>query len=205
MPIMIFTMLVVLVVAAAVIAVVVMGMQGTGREQHPEIADAMARTARHLNGEGNPPRALVAIFNEADEVSDIDVKQIPGRLRSMASARSARSARSAASANPPERDAVAQVATAEEAAPEGLVPEVAEPSTAVTQALSASPQAEIVAESYGVPGDTVPREAIAEALLAEAPATPTADPYGVLGSTPPGGVQGDTVVRVRLPEPDQQG
>lgn len=200
MPIMIFTMLVVLVVAAAVIAVVVMGMQGTGRDQHPEIADAMARTARHLNGEGQPPRALVAIFNEADEVSDLNVKQIPGRIRSMASARSARSARSAASArsassaNPPEMDAVT----------EGLDPEVAEPATFVSEALAASPQVTVVEESYGVPGDTVPREAIAEALLAEAPATPTADPYGVLGSTPPDAVQGDTVVRVRLPEPDQQ-
>ena len=46
MPIMIFTMLVVLVLAAGVIAVVVMGMEGTGRTKHPEIAEAMQRTAR---------------------------------------------------------------------------------------------------------------------------------------------------------------
>ena len=57
MPIMILTLLVVLVLAVVIIAVVVMGMEGTGKERHPEIANAMARTARHLNGEGEPPKA----------------------------------------------------------------------------------------------------------------------------------------------------
>lgn len=113
MPAVIFTMLIVLGVAAGIIAVVVMGMEGTGRARHPEIADAMARTARHLNGEGRPPRGLTQLFDEIDEVnaSDFDPRQIPGRLKSSiasvrtaVSARSATSARSAASA--PELDLI---------------------------------------------------------------------------------------------------
>lgn len=68
MPAVIFTMLVILGIAAVVIAIVVMGMEGTGRSKHPELADAMARTARHLNGEGAPPRGLRMLFDEADDV-----------------------------------------------------------------------------------------------------------------------------------------
>lgn len=98
MPAVVFTMLVILVLAAAVIAVVVMGMEGTGKEQHPEIAHAMARTARHLNGEAEPPKGLVMFF---DEVSDVpvpdlkDLRSVPGKIRSLRSARSAASASSA--------------------------------------------------------------------------------------------------------------
>ncbi len=100
-------MLVILGLAAAVIAVVVMGMEGTGRTKHPEIADAMARTARHLNGEGQPPRGLMMLFDEVNEVSavDLDPRKVSGRIKeSLASARSARSAASAASADVPEDD-----------------------------------------------------------------------------------------------------
>jgi hypothetical protein len=94
MPIMIFTMLVVLVLAAAIIAVVVMGMEGTGRSgKHPEIAEAMARTARHLNGEGEPPRRPSCLFDEIDEVGDINVRDLPDKL-----AQPARPPASAASA-----------------------------------------------------------------------------------------------------------
>ena len=98
MPAVVFTMLVILVLAAAIIAVVVMGMEGTGKEQHPEVANVMARTARHLNGEAEPPKGLVMFF---DEVSDVpvpdlkDLKSVPGRIRSLRSARSAGSASSA--------------------------------------------------------------------------------------------------------------
>ena len=53
MPIMIFTMLVVLVLAAGVIAVVVMGMEGTGRTKHPEIAEAMQRGVEPGSEEAN--------------------------------------------------------------------------------------------------------------------------------------------------------
>ncbi|MFT3877717.1 MAG: hypothetical protein QM708_15045 [Propioniciclava sp.] len=96
MAVMIFTMIVVMVLAVGVIAVVTMGLEGAGSRQHPEIADAMAKTARHLNGEGAPPRALVALVDEIDEVPDM--RELPRRLRSSLSARSARSAASSASA-----------------------------------------------------------------------------------------------------------
>lgn len=154
MPIMIFTMVVVLALAAVVIAAVAMGMEGAGRSQHPEIADAMAVTARHLNGEGEPPRALVALFDEIDEVPEIDVRQIPGRLRS---AVSARSARSASSANAPEPTAaVATAAPVTDDDPYGL--------------------------TDAAVGDTRPRpDALA---MLDAPASDPAvdDPYGVWGS-----------------------
>lgn len=115
MPAVVFTMLVILGLAAAVIAVVVMGMEGTGRAKHPEIADAMARTARHLNGEGEPPRGLLMLFDEVNEVSaaDLDPRKVPTRIKeSIASARTARSAVSAASADAPEADETAPTAAA---------------------------------------------------------------------------------------------
>lgn len=103
---MIFTLLLILLIAGVIIAIVVMGMEGTGRQSHPEIAQVMAKTAKHLNGDGEPPAALVTLFDEIDEVPPLDVREIPGRLRSAASsarssvsARSARSATSATSAS----------------------------------------------------------------------------------------------------------
>ncbi len=105
MPATIFAMLVILAVAAAIIAVVVMGMEGQGRDQHPEIADAMARTARHLNGEADPPRGLVALFDEIEEVPELNIRELPARIREKRSARSAPSAsgeRDEAQADEPE-------------------------------------------------------------------------------------------------------
>lgn len=195
MPAMIFTMLVVLVLAAAIIAVVVMGMEGTGRKQHPEIAEAMARTARHLNGEGEPPKALVQLFDEIDEVPDLNVRDIPDRLRSLRSAASARSALSAGSANAPE----------DSTAPEGAVTadtaDVAEPDEVWAPA-EAAPEASEVDDSAA--------QAMSEALAAPAADPAVDDPYGVVGTTGPeqdasveqAEVLGDTVVRVRLPEGD---
>ena len=101
MPAVIITMLVILLVAAAIIAIVAMGMQGHAREVNPELADAMETTARHLNGDAQPPRGLVTIFGEIDELPSADLRDIPARIRSM---RSARSAASATSASIPEAD-----------------------------------------------------------------------------------------------------
>ncbi len=188
MPVMIFTMLIVLVLAAAVIAVVVMGMEGTGRKQHPEIAEAMARTARHLNGEGEPPKALVQLFDEMDEVPDLNVRELPGKLRSLrsaASARSAWSARSATSANPPE----AEDEDDRVWAPEESAPEASEVDESAAREMSAALDAPVVTDPEA------------------------ADPYGVWGAAdaeqePPvevEGADGDTIVRVRLPEGDPRG
>lgn len=102
MAVMIFTMIVVMVIAVGVIAAVVMGMEGAGSAQHPELAEAMARTARHLNGEAAPPRALVALVDEMDEVPELSVRALPAKIRSAASSLSARSAASATTADPDE-------------------------------------------------------------------------------------------------------
>ena len=98
MPAVIITMLVILLLAAAIIAVVAMGMQGHARDVNPELADAMERTARHLNGEAEPPRGLRVLLDEFDELPSPDLKEIPARIRSFRSARSAASAASATSA-----------------------------------------------------------------------------------------------------------
>lgn len=140
MPIMILALLAVLVLAVVVIAIVVMGMEGTGREKHPEIAHAMARTARHLNGEGEPPKALLTLFDEAAEVPQIDVRELPNRIRSM---RSARSAASSASADVPEEFS-AQPAT--EPGAEPLAASEADEVEAATETVEA-------AQAPGTPAD----------------------------------------------------
>lgn len=98
MPTVIFVMLVILVLAIAVIAMVVMGMEGQGRHRAPEMAHALAKTAAHLNGEADPPRGLITFFEEAEEGAE-DLKSLPDRIRSRASARSAHTASSARSAS----------------------------------------------------------------------------------------------------------
>lgn len=207
MLVMVFTMLGVLAIAAGVIAVVVMGMEGTGRQQHPEIAQAMARTARHLNGEGAPPRALVQLFDEIDEVGELNVRDLPEKIRSLgsaataASARSARSAwsalsaRSAASANPPE----GVVGLGDEPAldpvvdPEhGAEAEAQDESDVEAWAPSvAAPEASDVDESAA--------QQMSAALDAQVVDDPVeADPYGVLGAGDVAPAPDDTVVRVHL-------
>lgn len=95
MPAVIVTMLVVLLIAAAVIAIVAMGMQGHAREVNPDLASALEKTGRHLNGDAEPPKGLVVLFDEIDELPKADLKELPARIRSMRSARSASSAVSA--------------------------------------------------------------------------------------------------------------
>ncbi|MBK9697090.1 MAG: hypothetical protein IPO80_06730 [Propionibacteriaceae bacterium] len=57
-------MIVILAIALAVIAIVAVGMQGNLADRAPEIAHVMANTARHLNGDAQPPRGLVEFFDE---------------------------------------------------------------------------------------------------------------------------------------------
>ena len=207
MLVMVFTMLGVLAIAAGVIAVVVMGMEGTGRQQHPEIAQAMARTARHLNGEGEPPRALVQLLDEVDEVGDINMRELPEKLRSLgsaataASARSARSAwsalsaRSAASANPPE----GVVGLGDEPA----VDPADDPEREAEAAAEAEADVEAWAPSVAAPEASDVDESAAQqmsaALDAQVVDDPVeADPYGVLGAGDVAPAPDDTVVRVHL-------
>jgi hypothetical protein len=55
-------MVLILVLALGVCAVVVMGTQGAGKEKAPQIASAFAETARHLNGDAEPPESLVSLL-----------------------------------------------------------------------------------------------------------------------------------------------
>lgn len=202
MPAVIFTMLVILGLAAAVIAVVVMGMEGTGRARHPEIADAMARTARHLNGEGQPPRGMMLLFDEMHDVSaaDLDPRKVPGRIkRSIASARSAASASSAASAPVPETPPTSETSPGtEEATIPRRVPQPPSDATIPQDEVRAwlDSDAEEIAwlpDSANDDGD--PRERAADDVARALAAPPTEefdDPYGVAGSS------GETVVHVDL-------
>jgi hypothetical protein len=62
-------MALILALALAVCAVVVMGTQGTGRDKAPQLANAFAETAKHLNGDAEPPESLVNLLsrNQDDE------------------------------------------------------------------------------------------------------------------------------------------
>jgi len=51
-------MAVVLVLAAAVVGVVVVGLEGRGSDRAPKVAHRLERAGRHLNGEADPPRQL---------------------------------------------------------------------------------------------------------------------------------------------------
>lgn len=63
------------IAAAAVIAgVVIMGMQGRGKSNHPRLAHKFARFAQALNGEGEPPRHLGRVFDPAGRDNHLAVK-----------------------------------------------------------------------------------------------------------------------------------
>lgn len=55
-------MLVMLIAAIAVTAVVAVGLRGRGRGRAPEIANFLARTARHLNGDAQAPKRVAHLF-----------------------------------------------------------------------------------------------------------------------------------------------
>ncbi|MGC4154959.1 MAG: hypothetical protein QM628_18215 [Propionicimonas sp.] len=59
-------MLVILGIALAIIAIVAIGMQGNPRPSasQPKVRKAMARTAKHLNGEAPPPPGLVSFLDD---------------------------------------------------------------------------------------------------------------------------------------------
>ena len=61
-------MVVILAVAIGIVAIVAMGMQGAGRDKVPELDNVMAETARHLNGDAEPPGRLVEFFEEIPDV-----------------------------------------------------------------------------------------------------------------------------------------
>ncbi len=61
MLVLVVAMFVILADAASTLALVLVGMEGRGWRQAPQLARQMRRVARHLNGEGRPPRRLQAL------------------------------------------------------------------------------------------------------------------------------------------------
>lgn len=59
----VISLVLIVALALGVIAVVVMGTQGAGKDKAPAIANAFAETARHLNGDAEPPEGLVALLS----------------------------------------------------------------------------------------------------------------------------------------------
>lgn len=70
MPIVFIVMLLIVLVALGVCAVVAMGMQGAGRDRAPELANVLAKTARHLNGDADPPQALLHLIDPSVKDED---------------------------------------------------------------------------------------------------------------------------------------
>ena len=58
----IVAMIVILVIVACTVGLVLLGMEGRGKDRAPKLADRMARAAQHLNGDGEPPSRLVKLI-----------------------------------------------------------------------------------------------------------------------------------------------
>ena len=46
----------------SIVGVVLLGMEGRGKQRAPRLADRMARAAEHLNGDGEPPARLIKLI-----------------------------------------------------------------------------------------------------------------------------------------------
>ena len=55
-------------IALCVIAIVAVGMRGSLSDKAPDFANMMANTARHLNGDAEPPQGLVDFFEEIPDI-----------------------------------------------------------------------------------------------------------------------------------------
>jgi hypothetical protein len=55
-------------ISLCVIAIVAVGMRGSLSDRAPELATMMANTARHLNGDADPPQGLVEFFEEIPDM-----------------------------------------------------------------------------------------------------------------------------------------
>ena len=55
-------MFVILVVAACTVGLVLLGMEGRGKQRAPRLADRATRAAEHLNGEGEPPARFIRLI-----------------------------------------------------------------------------------------------------------------------------------------------
>ena len=55
-------MIVILVIVASTLGLVLLGMEGRGKQRAPKLAKRMASAAQHLNGDGEPPARLVKLI-----------------------------------------------------------------------------------------------------------------------------------------------
>jgi hypothetical protein len=58
----IVAMIVIFGIVACIVGLVLLGMEGRGKDRAPKLADRMARAAQHLNGDGEPPSRLVKLI-----------------------------------------------------------------------------------------------------------------------------------------------
>jgi hypothetical protein len=58
-------MIAILAVAAAVVGLVLVGMEGRGRARMPWLADKFSRAAKHLNGEVEPPENFTRVVERS--------------------------------------------------------------------------------------------------------------------------------------------
>ena len=63
MPAIVIFMIIILAVVAGITGLVVVGMEGRYKQRAPKLADRMARAARHLNGDGQPPKAFERLLS----------------------------------------------------------------------------------------------------------------------------------------------
>lgn len=59
---------VVLVLALVIIAIVAVGMNGPVPDDASDLANVLASTAKHLNGDAEPPQGLVNFFEEIPDL-----------------------------------------------------------------------------------------------------------------------------------------
>ncbi|MGO4958047.1 hypothetical protein ACTQ49_12405 [Luteococcus sp. Sow4_B9] len=67
MPAFVITLILIVVIGLVCLAVVAVGMKGAFREKAPRAANHLAVAARHMNGDAEPPQALVDLVNSQAE------------------------------------------------------------------------------------------------------------------------------------------
>jgi len=59
----VLAMVVILAIVAGTAGLVLVGMEGRGKDRAPRLAGRMARAAQHLNGDGQPPEAFTRLMS----------------------------------------------------------------------------------------------------------------------------------------------
>lgn len=67
MPSIVFSMIIIVGLGLASLAVVAVGMRGKFSEKVPTVADRLAVVGHHLNGEAQPPASFVTLYEQGTE------------------------------------------------------------------------------------------------------------------------------------------